>query len=73
MELFSTKFENVVRQLFEDKNHNVIATIPIPRRQPIPLIESLRNRCDCKLFVVTKDNRDTIKREIISEIMAASN
>ena len=65
MELFSATFESLIRQIYEQNNCNIIATIPIPKGKPIKLIESLKNRPDCKIFTVTKTNRDNIENEIV--------
>ena len=65
MELFSETFESLIRQIYEQNNCNIIATIPIPKGKPIKLIESLKNRPDCKIFIVTKTNRDNIENEIV--------
>ena len=65
MELFSATFESLIKQIYEKSNCNIIATIPIPKGKPIELIEALKNRPDCKIFTVTKTNRDNIENEII--------
>ena len=65
MELFSTTFEGLIRQIYEQNNCNIIATIPLPKGKPIELIDSLKNRTDCKIFTVTKANRDNIENDIV--------
>ena len=65
MELFSETFESLIKQIYEQNDCNIIATIPIPKGKPFKLIESLKNRPDCKIFTVTKTNRDNIENEIL--------
>ena len=66
MELCSSKFENQIKTMFESCALNIIATIPIPKGKPIPLIESLKNKKNSKIFEVTKSNRDSIDTSIMS-------
>jgi len=68
MELLSSEFKNLVQRLFEQNKTNIIATIPLPKAKQIAFVESLRNRTDCTTFHVTKCNRNTIEREIMSAI-----
>ena len=65
MELFSKRFERKVKSLFmEDgiEGITLVATVPVAK---IPLVESLKSRPDCQVFVVTRDNRDHILDEIL--------
>ena len=73
MELFSTKFESMVKTLFEKNVSNIIATVPISKGKPIPLVESLKNSKTSKIFEVTKHNRDTIDTEVMSYLKARNN
>ena len=68
MELLSSKFQDLVHLLFEKNKSNIIATIPLPKGKPIPFVESLRNRSDCKTFLVTLTNRNTVGIEIMSAV-----
>ena len=71
MELFSESFEGLVRQIFEKEDCTVIATIPLNKGRPIPIVDFLKKRSDCTSFFVTKDNRDSIEDEIFSLVMPA--
>ena len=73
MELLSSKFENLVKTLFENNVSNIIATVPISKGKPIPLVESLKNSKKSKIFEVTKHNRDTIETEIMSHLKGRNN
>ena len=53
MEMFSTRFKQDVKKLFEAENTTVVATIPISKGKPIPLVEDIRSRKDVKLFTVS--------------------
>ena len=68
MELFSGQFSQAVQRVF-DSNVTVIATIPVLRNKPIPLVQGLRERSNVKLFEVTKANRDGMVDEILSHLV----
>lgn len=51
MELFSRSFNDAVKNLFETPNLQIIATIPVAKGKPIPLIENLRS--DPKNIIIT--------------------
>ena len=52
MELFSHKFVQLVKTIYEQKHCTILATIPIAKGRPIPLVEELRQRQDCQVFEV---------------------
>lgn len=64
MELFSRRFANAVEEIFVHGNCSVVATIPIAKGKPLPLVERIRSRSDVKLFEVTKANRNSLLEEI---------
>ena len=68
MELLSAEFVKLVTSLFEQNSTNIIATIPMPKGKPIPFVESLKNKSDSSIYIVTKNNRNTIDSEIMSII-----
>ena len=68
MELLSSKFESQIKTLFENSPSNIIATIPLSKGKPIPLVESIRNDKNSKVFEVTKSNRDSIETVIMTYI-----
>lgn len=51
MELFSRKFENAVRDIFRNKNIQVIATVPLKGK--LNIVEQLKQNEDCQLFTVS--------------------
>ncbi|XP_068236164.1 cancer-related nucleoside-triphosphatase [Palaemon carinicauda] len=58
MEMFSQKFVSGVRQVMGQSFSTVLATIPIPKGRPIPLVEEIRNRKDILLITLSRENRD---------------
>ncbi|XP_021364849.1 cancer-related nucleoside-triphosphatase-like [Mizuhopecten yessoensis] len=71
MELFSQTFARLVRDLLGSENTTVIATIPIAKGRPIPLVEEVRQRSDAVLFNISQSNRDAILGDIISAVMSS--
>lgn len=53
MELFSQAFVQTVKKLFSNPQTVILATIPISKGKPIPLVEEIRTRPDAKLFIVS--------------------
>lgn len=53
MEMFSSRFVQTVRTLTAQVETTVLATIPIAKGRPIPLVEELRHSADAKLMVVS--------------------
>ena len=52
MEMFSVRFKQDVQKLLDAPNTTVVATIPIRKGKPIPLVEDIRFRKDVQLFTV---------------------
>ncbi|XP_060071749.1 cancer-related nucleoside-triphosphatase-like [Ylistrum balloti] len=69
MELFSQTFVRVVRDLLSSANTTVIATIPIAKGRPIPLVEEVRQRSDAVLFTLSQSNRDSIFGDVMTAVM----
>jgi nucleoside-triphosphatase len=63
MELFSKKFEAVIRNFLKtDSNLKILATVPL--KANINLIDQLKNHKNARLYHITKSNRDGIYSEI---------
>lgn len=62
MELFSKKFREVVKEALESKN-KVLGTIKLISD---PFTEKIKKRKDTKILILTRKNREEIKREVIS-------
>ncbi|CAK1595822.1 unnamed protein product [Parnassius mnemosyne] len=70
MEFFSDRFKTKIKEIFSPNSNDVVlATIPI--RKSDNLIESIRNNSRSKVWVVTRDNRNTIHDDIIMEMQKA--
>uniref|UniRef100_T1IV54 AAA+ ATPase domain-containing protein n=1 Tax=Strigamia maritima TaxID=126957 RepID=T1IV54_STRMM len=69
MELFSKSFEHTVLELFSNDNQQfILATIPIAKNKPLPLVDTLRSRSDIKLIdVVSRENRNELVQTIVDE------
>lgn len=52
MEMFSGTFTQTVRTLIAREDATVLATIPIAKGQPLPLVEELRTKKDAYIFTV---------------------
>lgn len=55
MELFSKNFSRAVQRLFEagkTSNFRILATVPLSKGRPLPLVESIKQKPDCKMFTV---------------------
>jgi len=61
MELFSAKFKKAVEAALNSKN-KVLGTIKLT---PDSFTSKIENRLDTKIFYLTKENREKIKKEII--------
>ncbi|XP_067278110.1 cancer-related nucleoside-triphosphatase isoform X2 [Pseudorasbora parva] len=68
MELFSQAFIRAVRQTLDGSSCSILGTIPVPKGKPLTLVEEVRSRQDVKIFMVTKENRDTIFDDIVSAV-----
>ncbi|XP_021192692.3 nucleoside-triphosphatase THEP1 [Helicoverpa armigera] len=72
MEFFSDPFKTAIRTIFSpSSNCVVLATIPVRRSDQ--LIESIRNHNLAKVWMVTRENRNTIHNEILKEINTTLN
>lgn len=65
MELFSKRFEKLVNEVFVNMNVKIVATIPIPKSRPIPIVEKIKSREDSKLFEISRANRDSLLSDLI--------
>ena len=68
MENFSSKFQIMVRKIFESDSRHIIATIPV-KHEGIGLVKEIANRSDTEIIEVTKDNRDSIKDFILQKLI----
>ncbi len=66
MEFFSEKFKNLIKEIMENPEIKVIATIS--QKDFHPLIKKIKNLPDVELIEVTWENRDTLPQKIISII-----
>ena len=66
MENFSSKFQGMVRKIFESDSKHIIATIPV-KYESISLVKEIVNRSDTEIIEVTKSNRDSIKDVILQK------
>eukprot|EP00058_Branchiostoma_floridae_P028087 XP_002613578.1 hypothetical protein BRAFLDRAFT_57781 [Branchiostoma floridae] len=74
MEMFSQHFipgKCAVRRVLDSPGSTVLATIPVPKGRPLPLVEDIKRRKDTVLFMVTKDNRDSLLPEVVAAVKAA--
>ncbi|XP_037818713.1 cancer-related nucleoside-triphosphatase homolog [Lucilia sericata] len=71
MELKSKKFEMAVQNCI--MKTFLLATVPYELRQPIPLIDKLKNHPKAEIFVVTKGNRNCLQDEIVNKIFKLIN
>ncbi len=62
MELFSKRFENLIREIF-DKKDKILATVPV--KNVHPLVKELKERHDCLLIEVNLSNRNSLPEKII--------
>lgn len=63
MELFSTRFRELTRQVFDSDKH-VLATIALHGKG---FIQAIKQRPDVHLIEVTRDNRDALVSRILSK------
>jgi hypothetical protein len=57
MELLSKQFTKAIRELFSssaeaESNIRILATVPINKGRPLPVVDELRNRPECRVFTV---------------------
>ncbi|KNC24423.1 hypothetical protein FF38_14176 [Lucilia cuprina] len=67
MELKSRKFEMAVQNCI--MKTFILATVPYELRQPLPLIDTLKNHPKAQIIVVTKENRNSLQDEIVNKIL----
>ncbi|XP_065360854.1 cancer-related nucleoside-triphosphatase [Calliphora vicina] len=67
MELKSKEFEMAVENSI--MKNILFATVPYELRQPLPVIDRLKNHPKAQIIVVTKENRNYLKSEIIAKIL----
>lgn len=63
MELFSKKFEELVRNLLKERDIKAVITIPI--KDVHPLVKEIRNNPNLKVLEITYSNRDTIPDKVL--------
>ncbi|XP_022097961.1 cancer-related nucleoside-triphosphatase-like isoform X2 [Acanthaster planci] len=71
MELFSQGFIQLVRRHLSQSTCPILGTIPVPKGKPLGLVEEVRSRKDVKVFMVTKENRNSLLPEIVQTVMEA--
>lgn len=72
MEMFSSSFVQTVRRLLaHDVGTTVLATIPIAKGRPIPLVEELRHSTDAKLVMISRVNREEVVAEVVQSVLDA--
>ncbi|CAN6541400.1 uncharacterized protein LOC126605000 isoform X2 [Malus sylvestris] len=70
MELFSSSFFPCVLRILES-NVPFLATVPIPKfGRDIPAVARLKNHPGATMFTLSKGNRDAVKEEIYSHLVA---
>lgn len=52
MELFSRPFSSHIRRLFDQHPGRILATIPVARGKPLPLVDEIRKRNDVEIIMV---------------------
>ncbi|XP_077301289.1 cancer-related nucleoside-triphosphatase homolog [Arctopsyche grandis] len=72
MEIFSNKFKEEIQKVFKDEKCIILATIPVTKGRPIPLVESIRNDPRSKLFTVNLTNRNQVPDELLDLITKAN-
>ncbi|XP_013199719.1 cancer-related nucleoside-triphosphatase homolog [Amyelois transitella] len=72
MEFFSQPFKSKVKEIFSDTSNNIVLAT-IPARKSDNLIEAIRNHRHAKVFMVTRENRNTIDKIILEEMKKTLN
>ncbi len=65
MELFSSRFREVVMMALDDSSKRVLGTI---QNQPNPFIEEIKSRKDVKIISVNANNRNSLPQKIWSNL-----
>ncbi|XP_021504062.1 cancer-related nucleoside-triphosphatase isoform X3 [Meriones unguiculatus] len=68
MELFSQPFIQAVRRILSTPGTVVLGTFPVPKGKPLAVVEEIWNRCDVKVYSVTKENRNSLLPDIVSSL-----
>lgn len=71
MELFSHRFEQMIRQLMSRHDLTVLATIPDKRKLPVALVDEIRRSSTVRLFEINTDNRRYIGDTIVDAVITA--
>ena len=53
MELFSDEFKRNVQKCFSSSKNVILATVPIPKGKPIPLVETVKSHPQTLLITVS--------------------
>ena len=72
MELFSKKFENEIKKLFNNKQNFLIVVI-VSIATDVPLVEKLKNMQNTEVLELNKSNRNLIYKKIYNKITKYSN
>ena len=69
MESFSSRFNNLVREVFSSDTHqgDILATIPV-RFDKLGLVKEIVDRDDTEIIEVTKSNRDELKSSLLEKL-----
>ncbi|GLV31173.1 uncharacterized protein CBL_12248 [Carabus blaptoides fortunei] len=66
MEMFSQAFAKSVTDLFNLPAVKILATIPVSRGKPLPLVEKLRNDPLNEVITVDRGNRNNLITDILN-------
>ncbi|GJQ70672.1 putative cancer-related nucleoside-triphosphatase [Trypoxylus dichotomus] len=69
MESFSQEFKRTVLPYYKKNDLLILATIPLKKTQ-IPFIEEIRRDPNTKLFIVDKNTRNNIDKDILNDIVS---
>ncbi|XP_013784676.1 cancer-related nucleoside-triphosphatase homolog [Limulus polyphemus] len=72
MEMYSEHFKQAVRASFNLNGVSILATIPVAKGKPLPLVEELRNRKDVTIITVTRDNRESLVQEVTCLLLSTA-
>jgi len=68
MECFSRKFQTAIRKVFSEFPGTIVATIPISRGKPLPLVQEVSASKDSQIVTATRENRDELPAELANQI-----
>ncbi|KAL0892760.1 hypothetical protein ABMA27_014466 [Loxostege sticticalis] len=72
MELLSNSFRTRINEIFRPISECVVLAT-IPTRRSSPIVESIRNNSEAKVWTVTRENRNTMHEEILKEMKVTLN